>query len=36
MPFNYEGTARKKKALDTVIKTKSLYKELKLFEKTFI
>ena len=32
MPFNYEGTARKKKALDTVIKTKSLYKELKLFE----
>ena len=31
MPFNYEGTARKKKALDTVIKTKSLYKELKLF-----
>ena len=32
MPFNYEGNARKKKALDTVIKTKSLYKELKLFE----
>lgn len=32
MPFNYEGTARKKKALDTVIKAKSLYKELKLFE----
>ena len=32
MPFNYEGTVRKKKALDTVTKTKSLYKELKLFE----
>ncbi len=32
MPFNYEGAVRKKKALDTVIKTKSKYKELKLFE----
>ena len=32
MPFNYEGSARKKKAIDTALKTKSLYEELKLFE----
>ena len=30
--FNYEGSARKKKAIDTALKTKSLYEELKLFE----
>ena len=32
MPFNFEGTARKKKASETIHNIKGLYDELKLFE----